>query len=147
MAFKIGYVPWNKGKKGTYSLRHSGQFKIGNHPKTEFKKGHAPLQKGKNHWNWKNGIRYSLGYVYILIPTHPFATKKGYVYEHRIVVEKAIGKYLDPKNEVHHLGERNDNRSKMLMAFTNKSAHQRFEKNKLVKPEEIIFDGRKHGKN
>ena len=32
-------IPWNKGMKGVYKLQHSGQFKKGNHPKTEFKKG------------------------------------------------------------------------------------------------------------
>lgn len=50
-----------------------------------------------------------------------------------------------PTEKVHHLDEiRNNNNPKNLMAFVSNSAHIRFHKNpNNVKPEEIIFDGRK----
>ena len=68
-------------------------------------------------------------------------------YEHRLVVERHLGRSLTKKVEVvHHLGEKDDNRPQMLMAFTSNSAHLRFHHNpKNVKPKEIIFDGRKLG--
>lgn len=100
---------------------------------------------GKNANNWQGGKR-SDGYGYILLynPSHPFSDKDKYVREHRIVIEKVIGRYLKPYEEVHHIGKTNDNRPNMLMAFISHSAHKRFEQGGIVKPEEIIFDGRKY---
>lgn len=137
-------------------------FKIGNHPKTEFKKGNipkVPFEKGmipwnkgkklpqysgKNGSNWKGGRNSDgKGYIIIYTPKHPFCNNHGYVFEHRLIIEAQIGRYLEPKEEVHHLGAKDDNGPQMLMAFISHSAHKRFEGNKIVKPEEIIFDGRK----
>ena len=58
-----------------------------------FKQGHyakiSSPWKGSNHWCWKNGIRYdSHGYRLIWNKKHHFATKEGYVLEHRLVWEK-----------------------------------------------------------
>jgi len=59
------------------------------------------------------------------------------------LLKKHIKRYLTRKEVVHHLGERDDNRPHMLMAFTGISAHMRFHHNpNNVKPSEIIFDGR-----
>ena len=100
---------------------------------------------GRNHPCWKNGIYKSgQGYIYIWQPEHPFAKNGRYVAKHKLVIEKIIGRYLFPKEECHHRnGIKDDNRPSNLMAFVNKSAHQRFHKDPInVKPEEIIFDGR-----
>ena len=72
-------------------------------------KGHT--FKGKNHWNWNNGIRKHDGYIQIYLPTHPFAQNKGYVPKHRLVMEKHIGRYLTKNELVHHInGIKDDNR-------------------------------------
>jgi len=42
-------------------------------------------------------------YRVILSPGHPYADKDGFVYEHRLVVERAIGKPLAPRHHVHHV--------------------------------------------
>ena len=105
---------------------------------------HRKAISGKNNGNWKGGLKYRRdGYVEIRNPKHP-NNNGGYVMEHRFVVEEIIGRYLLPTEEFHHLGKKSYNYPHKLMAFTSDSAHHRFEKNpKNVKPEEIIFDGRK----
>ena len=135
-----GKAPWNKNTKGIMKP-NSGSFKKGNHPKTEFKKGQT---LGANHPMWKDGrIKGFGGYMLILMPNHPFCQKCGYVYEHRLVIEKQIKRYLTPDEIGHHIGAIDDNRPHMLMAFSSISAHMRFHSNPdNVKPSEIIFDGR-----
>ena len=44
----------------------------------------------------------ALQYKKVYIPDHPFCYKHGTVYKHRLKVEKAIGRYLEPTEEVHH---------------------------------------------
>ncbi len=103
------------------------------------------VAKGSNHPNWQGGkIKTKFGYILIKKPEHPFCDKRGYVMEHRLVIEKQIGRHLKPQEKCHHLGEKDDNRPCMLMAFVSQSIHLRFHKDPLlVKPKEIIFDGRK----
>lgn len=46
---------------------------------------------------------------------HPHADKGGRVYQHRIVMEEKIGRYLFPFETVHHInGVKNDNRIENL---------------------------------
>lgn len=135
-----GKPSWNKGLKGVMKPN-----------KTSFKKGNIPwiigkeMLRGERHPNWKGGRLFTnMGYIQIYSPDHPFATKQGYVLEHRLVVEKQIGRYLKPEEISHHLKAKNNNQPNMLMVFVNHSAHRRFHCNpESVKSEEIIFDGRK----
>jgi len=150
-----GQIPWNKGKSSWSKGKHFSQEHKNNISKAlkNKKKTREHIRKmiksktgqgmGKNNPAWKGGrIKTYQGYIIIHRPKHPSA-KDNHVAEHRLVVERIIGRYLLPTEEVHHLGERCDNRLAMLIAFSTKSAHQRFERNKNVKPEEIVFDGRK----
>ena len=91
--------------------------------KGRFVKGHKRL-KGEKSSGWKGGrIKNSCGYIIIYKPNHPFATKKGYVPEHRLIMEKHLGRYLTPKEVVHHINEiRDDNRIENL-ELTNISKH------------------------
>lgn len=158
MRFNKGNIPWNKGKK-------CPQFSGAKHPlfgkprpesvkeklrQANIGKKHSPdsiakmSRPGALNQNWKGGrIETVHGYILIHKPEHPFASKSGYVPEHRLIVEEIIGRILDKKNQVHHIGERNDNRPHQLIAFTTGGAHRRFEFGREVKPQEIIFDGRK----
>lgn len=76
---------------------------------------------------WKGGKKHRFdGYVAVWLPEHPFA-KSGYVMEHRLVMEKEIGRYLTREEVVHHInGRRDDNRIENLKLFPNGAEHQRY---------------------
>ena len=72
---------------------------------------------------WNNGRRTTNGYIEILKPKHPY-NKRGYVYEHRLVMEKVIGRYLRPEEQIHHInGNKKDNSFKNLLLFASASEH------------------------
>lgn len=73
---------------------------------------------------WKGGITKSKrGYIYIKSPNHPFKNKRGYVFEHRLVVEKEIGRFINKTEIVHHInGIKTDNRIENL-ELTTQSVH------------------------
>jgi len=60
--------------------------------------------------------RMKAGYVMIYIPSHPRAKNNGgYVFEHILVMEKKLGRYLEEGENVHHLyGVKDDNRIEHL---------------------------------
>ena len=66
-------------------------------------------QYRENNDNWKGGRRKSgAGYWTILKPDH-LRANNSYVFEHIIITEKALGKPLPPKVQVHHHGAKDDN--------------------------------------
>jgi len=79
--------------------------------------------RGENHPNWKGGRKKVNGYVHILTPDHPH-TNRNYVLEHRLVMEKEIGRYLYSWEIVHHInGIRDDNRIENLELLSNRGKH------------------------
>lgn len=77
---------------------------------------------GKQSCHWKGGRSiHSAGYVLIRSPEHPYKAN-GYVFEHRLVMERHIGRYLNPEEVVHHInGIRDDNRIENLVLTTNRN--------------------------
>ena len=60
------------------------------------------------------------GYVLVLKPEHPRTVAHLYVYEHILVAEQKIGRYLRPNEVVHHLnGIKDDNRPENLEIMDN----------------------------
>jgi len=115
--------------------------------KANIERGKAKFCSKKCHYSYAKTItRQHKGYNLIHIPDHPFSNPHGRIKEHRVIIEKIIGRYLNRDEEVHHVDRnRLNNNIKNLMCFINKSAHARFHHNPLnVKQEEIIFDGRNH---
>ena len=101
----LTYPSWIKSGKSKYcsrecSMPQTNKILEKNGKKTRFSKGLIP-------WNLKgscltqarrNGKQYRL----IFSPFHPFSSKKGYVREHRLKIEKQIGRYLYLGEVVHH---------------------------------------------
>lgn len=87
---------------------------------------HARPSKGKfgpDSTGWKGG-RYTTKrdkYIYIWAPNHPHAKRGGgggggYVLEHRLIMEKTLGRYLDADEDVNHInGVKDDNRPENLI--------------------------------
>jgi len=118
---------------------NSGTFKLGNPaPKTAFKKNQSAWNKGiSNYWcignknvNWRGGKCKSRGYILIFNANHPYSNSKGYIPEHRFLVEQILGRYLTKSEKVHHLnGIKSDNRIENLYLFPNNIEHSRYHKN------------------
>ena len=111
--FKIG------SKGGFLGKKHSGETreKIRNSQKEYLKNNKHPMlgkhhsiesrkkmreslrgkRIGEDNPRWKGGRSFTNGYVFILKPDHPFANRNGYIAEHRLMAEKALGKSLKKK--------------------------------------------------
>lgn len=95
---------------------------------------------------WSGGRFSERGYILVLAKNHPGCNNKGYVREHRLTVEKIMGRYLRPLEYVHHKNKkRDDNRPENLMVFKNRAAHVSFEAGHTVSREDIVFDGASMG--
>ncbi len=120
--FKKGHIPDTKGKKRSpetiqkmkencgHPVTQETKEKIGN---TIREKG---LKRGINNPNW-NGGKYKNQWGYICISLGD----GNYALEHRMIVEKELGRKLKIDEHVHHInGIKDDNRLENLIIVINK---------------------------
>ena len=72
---------------------------------------------GEKNPNWRGGLtRHKAGYILKRAPDHPRqGSNSGYVFEHILVMESILGRYLYPGETVHHKnGVKDDNRPENL---------------------------------
>ena len=75
------------------------------------------------------------GYVLIFNPEHPNANSGNRIFEHRLVMEKKLGRYLESNEIVHHLnGIKNDNRPENLYLVRSAKEHSTKEVKQLTCP-------------
>lgn len=85
----------------------------------------AGMARGERHGMWKGGVTISSGgYRWIRCPDHPHRNQGNYVQEHRLVMERVLGRYLRPEEVVHHIDDdRLNNAPENLQVFENNSKH------------------------
>lgn len=89
------------------------------HTQVTERKLSADFQKRELNGNWRGGRSLKDGYVILRMPEHPNAFPNGYFPEHRLVMEKKLGRYLEQAEVVHHInGNKQDNRIENLVVTT-----------------------------
>jgi len=85
------------------------------------KRSKSEQQSGVNSSNWKGGKRITThGYIEVYCPNHPHASKRKTVYEHQLIAEQKIGRYLKPGEVVHHIDlNKHNNSPNNIIVLTN----------------------------
>jgi len=76
--------------------------------------------------NWKGGRRLAGArgkYIQILTHGHPWANADNYVMEHRLIMEKKLGRYLTKNEIVHHKDGNGHNNKISNLQLTTKKKH------------------------
>ncbi len=85
---------------------------------------YRPLKR----WHQRKSYVNRDGYVMVWLPEHP-KNFRGWYYEHRMVIEKQLGRVLETYIQVHHISKiKTDNHPNNLFACTHaehRKAHKR----------------------
>ncbi len=130
MAFQKGHTPWNKGLTGI-KTSSKGQ-KAWNKGKTGLQDymNTSGLKKGRGWWkgkvgksaaNYKTGRKKNHNGYIVLLEEGTGEYKR---FEHRVIMEKHLGRELKKEEVVHHINNiKDDNRIENLMLFENQKKH------------------------
>ena len=100
------------------------------------KKKISLANSGINNGQWKGGKTHNAeGYVLIKMENHPFSNCRGYMFEHRLIMEKKLGRYLTKKEVVHHINKKeSDNRIENLILFPTNKSHMEYHRGLISAP-------------
>jgi len=102
-----------------------------------------PQFSGKNAFNWRGGKTGNNGYIMLRYPTHPFCDGRGYIRRSHLIMEKKLGRYLKPKEVVHHINKiKFDDKIENFIVFKSNGYHLVFHRWGYCNPRYIVFDGR-----
>jgi len=119
-------MPWPKGKKrGKEFAEKLRKANFGKSVSQETRRRISISKSGELNPSWKGGrIISQKGYVLRYNPSHPSSDSKGYVREHRVVMEERLGRCLKRGEVVHHKnGDIKDNRAENLELFSCNGEH------------------------
>ena len=137
-AYRTGRrISWNKGKHHTKEHIEKMRNSLKGHKVSEeTKRKIGDAQRGEKGSNYRGGQMIKDGYIHILMPKHPFASKRdGYVKRANLVMEKILGRYLIFPEFTHHKGikypigsieNKQDDRIENLQLFANQKEHTKF---------------------
>ena len=63
------------------------------------------------------------GYWLVFVPQHPKSFAGGYYYEHRLIVERRVGRVLKSWESVHHLNEIKEDNSEDNLFLCSRDEH------------------------
>lgn len=102
-----GYCLCGCGGKTKVAKQTDAQRGLRKGQPQKFIQGHHA--SGENNPAWRGGRnKHGDGYVLLFRKDHPHAVGRGYVLEHRLVAESALGRPLPSKAVVHHHDEIRD---------------------------------------
>lgn len=85
-----------------------------------------PIRYILGHVKYSGGTcKHQQGYRQTKVKGHHRADSRGYVFDHILIAEKALGKPLPPKAEIHHVNEnRSDNRKENIIICQDRAYHK-----------------------
>ena len=111
---------WKNHKHPHLGKRGPASYMYGRHNSPESIEKMKRAISGENNYHWSGGRKkHSGGYILVYAPDHPYRDRNGFVLEHRLVMERHVGRILSDDEIVHHKNEdKSDNRLENLQIMT-----------------------------
>jgi hypothetical protein len=85
------------------------------------------------HYTGGHTVRQKPGYLLEYCPEHPACNLRGHVRQHRLVIERHLGRFLSGAEVVHHKnGDLADNRLENLELLPNQAAHAKYHQKQVA---------------